>query len=67
LFQDGNHQQKGGDEPQQVDGESEGLVWFCLMGLLVYSKVMHVLLECSTLHEQGPMHGTIVMMEVGRI
>ncbi len=65
MYQDGNHQQKGGDEPQQMDGESKGLLGFCLMGLSICSEVMHVLLEHITLREQGPMHRAIVLMEVG--
>ncbi len=29
------------------------------------SKLMRVLLKCTPLHEQGPMSGIIVVMEVG--
>jgi hypothetical protein len=58
-------QQKGGDQLQQVDGKSKRLSWFCLMGLLICLKVVHILFKCIILHEQGPMHGAIALMEVG--
>jgi hypothetical protein len=38
--------------------------WFHQTGLQVCSELGHVLLECTTLHEQGPMRGIIVLMEV---
>jgi hypothetical protein len=33
LSLDGNHQQKGGYQHQQVDGKNKGLMWFHQMGL----------------------------------
>ncbi len=35
------------------------------MGLHVCSKLMHVLLECAPLHEQGPMCDVIMLLEMG--
>jgi hypothetical protein len=34
------------------------------MGLQVFLELVHVLLECTTLHEQRLMRGVIVLMEV---
>jgi hypothetical protein len=55
---------KEGDRPQQVDGEGKRFSWFHQMGLQVCSELVHVLFECIALHEQGPMHGVIMLMEV---
>jgi hypothetical protein len=56
---------KEGNQPQQVDGEGEGLRWFHQMGLHVCLELVHVLFEHTTLHEQGPMCDIIVLMKVG--
>jgi hypothetical protein len=54
LFEDGNHRQKGEINHQQVDQKGEGLWWFHQMGLHVCSKLVHIPLEHTTLHEQRP-------------
>jgi hypothetical protein len=38
-----------------VGAESKGLSWFHYMRLQLCLELMHVLFECSPLHEQGPM------------
>jgi hypothetical protein len=45
LFQDGNHQRKGGYQPQQVDGKDEGFMWSHKMGLQVCLELVHILLK----------------------
>ncbi len=57
---------KRGNQFQQVGGEGEKILWFHQMGLLVCSKLMYVLLKHIPLHEQGFVHGVIMLMKVGQ-
>jgi hypothetical protein len=55
MFHDGNHQQKGGNQPQQVDGKNKRLMWSHKMKLHMCLKLMHVLFKHIPLHEQRPL------------
>jgi hypothetical protein len=51
--------ERGGNQPQQMDGEGEKISWFHQMGLHVCLGLVHVLLEHTPFNEQGLMHGVM--------
>jgi hypothetical protein len=65
LFQDGNHKKRARYQLQQVDGKGERFLWSHQVGLQVCLELMHILFEHTPLHEQGPMRGVIMLIEVG--
>jgi hypothetical protein len=56
---------RGGDQLQKVHGKSEGFPWSRQMELHVCLGLMHVLLKHILLHEQRPMCGVIMLIEMG--